>query len=163
MKLNNTLKLIISIGVCELAGAIGSVFTVSAIPNWYAGLVKSPLSPPGWIFGPVWITLYALMGVAVFLIWRTLDQGNSSTKLRIKTALIIFSVQLAVNAIWSIIFFGLKNPAWALVDIIALWILIMATIGVFAKISKSAAWLLAPYLAWVSFAVYLNYSIWRLN
>lgn len=158
MKLNNIAKLVISIGLCELAGVVGSIFTVSAIPQWYAGLIKPALSPPAWIFAPAWITLYALMGLAVFWVWRV---GAENKKVR--KALIIFDAQLFLNVLWSIIFFGLKSPGGALIDIIVLWFLIVATIIAFAKISKSTVWLLAPYLVWVSFAVYLNYSIWALN
>ena len=158
MKINNTLKLIIAIVVSELAGIVGSVFTVSAIPNWYAGLVKPALNPPSWVFGPVWTTLYALMGVAAFLVWK-----NDWEKKAVKTTLGVFGIQLFLNATWSIIFFGLHNPGWASVDIVALWLAIVWTMVVFSKISKPAAYLLVPYLLWVSFASYLNYSIWVLN
>ena len=151
-------KLVIAVVVAEFAGIIGSVFTISAIPTWYAMLAKPALNPPSWIFGPVWTMLYILMGIAAFLVWR---KGWNSKG--VKTALSLFGLQLVLNALWSIIFFGLHNPAWALVDIIAMWIVIVATIAVFARISRSAAWLLAPYIAWVSFALYLNYAIWRLN
>lgn len=158
MKLTNFFKLIIAVAVCELAGVIGSVFTVSAIPDWYAGLVKPALNPPSWVFGPVWTTLYFLMGIAAFLLWR-----KGFERKDVKMALGLFSVQLFLNAIWSIIFFGLHNPGWALVDIILLWLAIIWTIIVFYRISRSTAWLLAPYILWVSFAAYLNYSIWMLN
>jgi len=158
MKLNNFFKLVIAIVVSELAGVIGSVFTISAIPNWYAGLVKPVLNPPSWVFGPAWTTLYALMGISAFLIWK-----NGWEKKAVKTALGVFGIQLFLNALWSIIFFGLHSPGWALVDIIALWLAIVWTIFVFYKISKPAAYLLVPYILWVSFASYLNYSIWILN
>ncbi len=158
MKINNAFKLIIAIVVSELAGIIGSVFTISAIPNWYAGLVKPALNPPSWVFGPVWTTLYALMGIAAFLVWR-----NGWERKEVKTALSIFGLQLFLNAIWSIIFFGLHSPGWALVDIVALWFAIVWTIAVFYKISKPAAYLLLPYILWVSFASYLNYAIWAFN
>lgn len=158
MKINNTFKLIIAIVVSELAGIIGSVFTVSSIPTWYAGLAKPELSPPNWIFGPVWTTLYFLMGVAAFLVWKKgLDRRD------VKIALIIFGGQLLLNTLWSIIFFGLHNPFWALVDIIALWLAIIFAIMAFYKISRPAAYLLLPYILWVSFAMYLNYAIWTLN
>lgn len=158
MKINHVFKLIIAIAVAELAGAIGSVFTVSAIPNWYSTLVKPTLNPPSWVFGPVWTTLYALMGIAAFLVWK-----HGWERKEIKTALSVFGLQLFLNAIWSIIFFGLHSPGWALVDIIALWLAIVWTMIVFYKISKPAAYLLIPYILWVSFASYLNYSIWMLN
>ena len=165
MKVNNFFKLVIAIGVSELAGVIGSVFTISAIPAWYAGFVKPALNPPSWVFGPAWITLYALMGVALFLIWK--QHSNILENVRMlrmwKIGITAFFVQLLLNAIWSVIFFGLRNPGWAFVDIIFLWLAILGTIIVFYKISRPAAYLLVPYILWVSFALYLNYSIWMLN
>lgn len=158
MKLNNFFKLAVAIGVSELAGVIGSFFTISAIPTWYTGLVKPALNPPSWVFGPVWTILYALMGIAAFLVWK-----NGWERKDVKIALGVFGIQLFLNAIWSIIFFGLQSSDWALVDIVLLWFAIVWTMVVFYKISKPAAWLLAPYLLWVSFASYLNYSIWILN
>ncbi len=158
MKINNFFKLVIAIVVSELAGVIGSFFTISAIPNWYAGLVKPVLNPPAWVFGPAWTTLYALMGIAAFLIWK-----NGWDRKDVKAALGIFGLQLVLNAIWSIIFFGLHSPGWALVDIVLLWLAIVWTMVVFYKISRPAVYLLVPYLLWVSFASYLNYSIWMLN
>lgn len=158
MKINNFWKLVISVGVCELAGVIGSLFTVSAIPGWYATLIKSPFNPPGWVFGPVWTALYFLMGVAAFLIWR-----KGIERKDVRWALIVFDIQLALNAAWSIIFFGLHSPFWALVDIVAMLIAILAAMYYFCRISKTAVWLLVPYLLWVIFATYLNYSVWRLN
>ena len=163
MKFNNFFKLIIAIVVSEAAGIIGSVFTMPSIAGWYAGIVKPALNPPAWVFGPVWTTLYALMGIAAWLVWKQWDQGKPSTKLKVKIALAIFGLQLFLNAIWSIIFFGLQNPGWALIDIAALWLAIVWTMVVFYKISKPACYLLVPYLLWVSFASYLNYSIWMLN
>jgi len=158
MKLNNFFKLVIAIVVSELAGIIGSIFTVSAIPNWYAGIVKPALNPPSWVFGPAWTTLYALMGIAAFLIWK-----SGWEKKEIKKALGVFGIQLFLNAFWSIIFFGLQNPFWAFVEIIVLWLAILWTVLAFYKISRPAAYLLLPYILWVSFAAYLNYSIWMLN
>lgn len=155
MKINNTSKLIISIAVCELAGFIGSIFTTPAIPKWYANLPKPAFSPPSWIFAPVWITLYALMGIAAFLVWK-----KGPARKDIKIALVIFMLQLALNTLWSIIFFGARNPGVAFLDIILLWLAILSTIYAFSKISRSAAWLLAPYIIWVSFAAYLNFMIW---
>ncbi|OGZ37416.1 MAG: hypothetical protein A3I88_00225 [Candidatus Portnoybacteria bacterium RIFCSPLOWO2_12_FULL_39_9] len=150
--------MIIAVGVCELVGVVGWIFTVSAIPTWYVGFVKPALNPPSWVFGPVWTMLYFLMGIAVFLIWK-----KGFERKDVKMALGIFSVQLFLNAIWSIIFFGLKSPGWAFIDIILLWLVILGTIIVFYKISRPATWLLLPYIFWVSFAGYLNYSIWILN
>ena len=156
--MKNYLKLIIAIAVSQLAGIVGSIFTVSAIPNWYATLTKPVFNPPSWIFGPVWTTLYALMGIAAFLVWKKgLDRRD------IRKALLVFGLQLVLNASWSIVFFNLESPAWAFVNIAALWLAIIWTMVLFYKISKPAMWLLLPYILWVSFAAYLNYSIWVLN
>ena len=139
--------------------------------NWYDMLYKPALNPPDWVFSPAWTILYVLMGIAAFLIWKeysklTLSEVEgsvSSGRKRTRIALAIFGLQLFLNAIWSVIFFGLRSPGWAFVDIIALWLAIICTIIVFYKISRPAAWLLLPYILWVSFASYLNYSIWILN
>lgn len=156
--MNNTIKLIIAIVVSQLAGIIGSIFTAPAIGDWYTTLIRPALNPPSWVFGPVWITLYALMGISAFLVWKKgLDRKD------VKIALSIFFVQLILNTLWSIIFFGLRSPAGAFLEIILLWIAILATMFAFARISKPAVWLLVPYILWVSFAGYLNYSIWQLN
>ena len=169
MKINNVFKLIIAIVVSELAGIIGSVFTTPSITGWYPGIVKPALNPPAWVFGPVWTTLFALMGIATFLIWkkglerRDVNPHTKDFGVGVKIALGIFIGQLVLNTLWSIIFFGLHNPGAAFVEIILLWLAILATIIAFAKISKPAAWLLVPYILWVSFAGYLNYSIWILN
>ena len=156
MKINNTFKLIIAIVVSELAGVIGAIFTTPAVQSmWYATLAKPALNPPAWVFGPVWTTLYALMGVAVWLVWK--DEKVAPRRRRGATG--IFVIQLMLNTLWSIIFFGLHSPGGALVEIVFLWLAILATIIAFAKISKPAAWLLVPYILWVSFAMYLNYAI----
>lgn len=143
------------IALSEAAGIIGSIFTAPSIAGWYATLIKPEIAPPNWIFGPVWTTLFLLMGIAAFLVWRT--KKNS------KIALGIFGVQLILNVLWSFLFFGLQSPGAALVEIVLLWLSIAATIWAFAKISKPAAWLLVPYIAWVSFAGYLNFLLWSLN
>lgn len=144
--------------ISEFAGIIGSVFTTPSIPGWYSGIIKPDFNPPEWVFGPVWTTLFALMGIAAFLVWKKgLDRRD------VKIALGIFMGQLVLNTLWSIIFFGFKSPGVAFVEIIFLWLAILATIIAFAKISKPAAWLLVPYILWVSFAAYLNYSIYALN
>src|SRR3989339_1021525 len=158
MKINNTFKLIIAIVVSELAGIIGSVFTTQSISGWYADIVKPALNPPAWVFGPVWTTLFVLMGISAFLIW---EKGLGRRD--VKIALGIFIGQLVLNTLWSIIFFGLHSPGGAFIEIILLWFAIVTTIIVFAQISKVAAWLLGPYILWVSFAGYLNFSIWTLN
>ena len=158
MKLNNIYKLIISIVASNLAGLIGAVFSVSAVSTWYLTLSKPGLNPPSWIFGPVWTSLYFLMGISVYLIWK-----KGFKKKGIKNAMEVFLLQLILNATWSVVFFGLENPGLALINIILLWASIAWTMIVFYKKSHVAAYLLVPYLAWVSFATYLNYSIWILN
>lgn len=140
MKINNTFKLIIAIVVSELAGIIGSVFTTPSIAGWYAGIVKPALNPPAWIFGPVWTTLFALMGISAFIVWSSYAKATEDKKKGIRLALILFGIQLVLNTIWSIIFFGLHSPGGALVEIIFLWLAILATIVAFYKISKPAAW-----------------------
>jgi tryptophan-rich sensory protein len=161
--MKNFIKVIAAIIICELAGVLGSVFTTSSIPGWYATLLKPQLAPPNWVFAPVWTTLFALMGIAAFLVWSSYAKASADKKKWIKIALILFGIQLVLNTLWSIIFFGLHSPGGALIEIIFLWLAILATIIYFAKISKPAAWLLLPYIAWVSFAMYLNYSIYALN
>jgi benzodiazapine receptor len=158
MKAVDTLKLVLSIAVCELAGFIGSFFTIPSIPGWYATLARPELAPPNWVFGPVWTTLFALMGIAAFLIWK---KGISHKPVR--SALWVFLIQLVLNACWTIIFFGLHSPGIAFAEIVILWVAILGTIILFARISRAAAWLLLPYILWVSFAAYLNFSIWTLN
>lgn len=158
MNKNTTLKLIGTIALSEMAGIVGSVFTAPSIPTWYTTLTRPELSPPNWVFAPVWTTLFALMGIAAFLVW---NKGLSQRSVRI--ALGMFIVQLVLNTLWSIIFFGMRNPGAALVEITVLWLAILATIITFAKVSRVAAWLLVPYILWVTFAGYLNYSIWVLN
>lgn len=144
-------KLIISLGICLGAGVVGSIFTVSSISTWYAALNKPIFSPPNWVFGPVWTILYILMGLSLYLVWL---------KKRIPS---VFWVQLILNAVWSILFFGLKNPTLAFVDVVALWVSIVLTIKALAKINKLAGNLLIPYFAWVSFASFLNLAIVVLN
>lgn len=140
------------------AGAIGSLFTFSAIPGWYATLSKPSFSPPGWLFGPVWTALYILMGVSAYLIWQ-----KGYEKKPVRAALMLFGIQLAQNALWSILFFGLRSPLYGLLCIIPLWLSIAYCISLFRPLDSRAACLLLPYLAWVSFAAILNYSIWMLN
>ncbi|OHA62098.1 MAG: TspO protein [Candidatus Wildermuthbacteria bacterium RIFCSPHIGHO2_12_FULL_45_9] len=164
MRINNFFKLVIAVGVSLGAEIIGSIFTAPAVQSsWYAEIVKPALNPPSWVFGPVWTTLFALMGIAAFLVWSSYAKSTKDKKKGIRVALILFGVQLVLNTLWSIIFFGLHSPGGALIEIVFLWLAILATIIAFAKISKPAAWLLVPYIAWVSFAMYLNYAIWALN
>jgi len=157
-KLKDIFKLLISIVACQCAGLIGSLATVTAIPTWYATLDKPPFTPPNWLFAPAWITLYLLMGISAFIVWR---KGLDSQPIRV--ALMVFLAQLILNALWSVVFFGLQSPLYGVVVIIALWIAILFTILNFYKISTAAAIILLPYILWVSFATVLNISIWILN
>ncbi len=158
IKRSDVLGIAIAVIVCELVGIVGAVFTAPAIPTWYASLVKPSFTPPGWLFGPVWTTLYALMGIAAFIVWR-----RGLAVAGVKAALLLFVVQLLLNALWSPVFFGVHSPSGGLAIILALWVAIVATIALSAGVSKAAAVLLVPYLLWVSFATVLNFSIWRLN
>ena len=151
-------KLAVFIVLCQMAGVIGSFFTFESIPRWYALLNKPWFTPPGWVFAPAWITLYTLMGTALYLVWTSrMDWGKK------KLAVGLFGFQLLLNALWSIIFFGFREVGLALAEIAVLWIAIAGTSAAFWRIDKRAAALMLPYLAWVSFAALLNYSIWVLN
>lgn len=151
-------KLLVSIAVCEGVGIIGGLYTSPAITTWYATLTKPLLNPPGWVFGPVWTLLYLLMGISLFLLLKI-----GYFKKKIRHAVWVFMIQLGLNLLWSIIFFGWHNPAAALAEIVLLWGMILATIIVFWRISRPAALLLLPYILWVTFAAYLNYQILVLN
>ncbi|MBU1179964.1 tryptophan-rich sensory protein [Patescibacteria group bacterium] len=157
----NYRRLIISFALPQLAGLAGSIFTGPAIATWYSFLEKPSFSPPNWLFGPVWITLYLLMGISVYLIWQRTDKGRQAKSA--KESVRIFWIHLVFNALWSLMFFGLKSPAFGLVVIIILWLLIVVLMTKFWKINKYAAYLLAPYFVWVSFASVLNFFLWYLN
>ncbi len=154
----NYKRLAISLLLPQLAGMVGFLFTSSAIPNWYIDLIKPSFSPPNWLFGPVWIILYILMGISVYLIWQRLVENKEA-----EAAFRLFWIHLFFNAVWSIFFFGFKNPGLAFANIVVIWLLIAILMVKFWKINKWAAYLLIPYFLWVSFAGYLNYSIWMLN
>ncbi len=156
--MKNIIGLVVYVGISELAGVIGAIFTTPNIAGWYASLTKPVLMPPAWLFGPVWTFLYFLMGIALFLVWR---RGWKTAG--VKEAVGVFVIQLVLNILWSVIFFGLHAPLAAFIAVIALWIAIVATIMAFGKISHAAMWALLPYLLWVTFAAYLNLSIWLLN
>ena len=151
-------KLICSVSICLLTGFVTSFLTMDSVKTWYADLSKPSFNPPDWAFGVVWPILYLMMGVAAFLIWR---KGTDSKQVRV--ALGLFLVQLVLNGIWTPIFFGLHMMGLALAEIILLWLVILATIISFWRISKPAAYLLMPYILWVSFAIALNASLWYLN
>lgn len=158
MKLSSPIKLLLSLGVTFVAGAIGSAFTFPSISSWYVLLDKPPFSPPNFVFGPVWTMLYILMAIAFFLIWNM--KGKAKQR---KLGIHLFLVQLLLNSLWSIAFFGLHSPFLGVVVIIFLWSTIVLTIQSFWKLKRTAAYLLFPYIAWVSFAGILNISVWILN
>lgn len=162
MRLKRWGVLLLFILICQGAGIIGSFFTFDAIPTWYATLMRPSFSPPNWVFGPVWTTLYTLMGVAAFLVWKQLGLSPVVAKARSR-GLSIFWIHLFFNALWSVFFFGFHSPLLALVDIVLLWILLLITIQYFFRVSRGAGTLLLPYLAWVSFASVLNMAIVLLN
>lgn len=143
--------------LCFAVAGISATFNVHNIPTWYAGLIKPPLNPPNWVFPPVWATLYALMGIAAWLVWKTRGSACRRRGLR------LFWVQLWFNFLWSWIFFSRHQIGTAFADILLLWAAILLTILNFRKVSTLAAWLLVPYLGWVTFASYLNLAFWRLN
>ena len=149
--------LIVAVLVCFAAGAVGGLATASSVDSWYTTINKPKWNPPGWVFGPVWSALYLMMGISAWLVWK-----NSSLK-ESKLALGWFGFHLLLNILWSIIFFGLKQPGWAVIEITALWLSIAIAIVLFFRYSKLAAGLLVPYWLWVSFASVLNYTIWSLN
>jgi len=154
--MSNTLKLITSLALPQLAGGLGAFFTITSVQSWYETINKPSFNPPSWIFGPMWTLLYVLMGIACYLIWK----GDHPQK---KKLLTLFFVQLFLNALWSPAFFGLESPILGLIVIVPLWALILTCIIQFRKASKLASGLMVPYLLWVSFATVLNFSIWWLN
>ncbi len=181
MKKTNSTKLLLSVIICELAGAVGSIFTSPAINSWYKGLNKPSFNPPAWIFGPVWAIIFLLMGISLYLVWskkwvvhnkisksKTKSWNSWSQKFydgKWQTAniVMIFAFQLILNVLWSIIFFGLHSPAVALCELLMLFFAVVFTIINFYRVSKNAAWLLLPYIFWLLFAMILNYFIVILN
>jgi translocator protein len=157
MKKQNIFKLVGALVVCQLAGIIGSLFTTPAISGWYETITKPSFNPPNWIFGPVWFTLFILMGIALYLILK-----KKKSKAR-TIALWLFAAQLILNTLWSIIFFGLQNPLFALIELILLLVVLIFTTIHFWKLNRTAGILLLPYLAWGTFAMVLNFFIWKLN
>ena len=154
--IRDIVKFVIILIICMSAGLIGSFLTAPAIPVWYAALEKPFFTPPDWLFGPVWTSLFVLMSISATLVLRS---GHADTR----NALGIFSVQLILNALWSWAFFGLRSPFAGLIEIVFLWIAILVTIKVFFRISRTAGYLLIPYILWVTLALLLNFFIWRLN
>lgn len=144
--------------LCEAVGLLAGWVTQSSVTSWYPTLVKPSFTPPGWVFGPVWTFLYALMGIAAFLVWR-----RGFRYARVRSALTAFGVQLLLNGGWSFAFFGARSPALGLVVILFLWGTLAWTVDRFFRIRRVAGWLLVPYMAWVSYALVLNASIWAMN
>lgn len=149
---------LLSLLACFLAAFIGSYFTAGSVKSWYPTLVKPPLNPPTWLFGPVWTALYFMMALACSLVWSTKTKNGQK-----KDGLRLFFIQLVFNSLWSLIFFGLKLPSFAFGGIIALWLFIFFTIARFYRVNRYASFLMMPYIAWVSFAAVLNYYIAVLN
>jgi len=154
----NKIKLSISIVIPLFAGFLGSIFTNTSVATWYQTLSVPSLNPPSWVFAPVWTVLYIMMGIAFYLVWRKKETGRD-----IFWSVWIFFVQLFFNILWSLLFFGMENPMLALWGVGMLWITIFLNVIAFARVEKKSAWLMLPYLAWVSFAAYLNYAIFILN
>ncbi|MFQ6603408.1 TspO/MBR family protein [Flavobacterium sp. C3NV] len=159
MKLNKITKIVVALIICLMVGYSASIVTRPSVETWYPTIIKPSFNPPNWIFMPVWTLLYILMAVAAGLVWDKIKEQNQE----VKVALGFFLIQLTLNAIWSYIFFGLKNPMLALIEMALLWLMIYETYLKFTKINKTAGYLLIPYMAWVAFAGILNASIWWLN
>lgn len=153
------LRIIYCVGICLAVGYLSSITTQSSINTWYPTLIKPSFNPPNWLFAPVWTLLFIMMGIAAGMIWNHLE----NQKELVKKALLFFTVQLLLNALWSYLFFGLNNVLLALIEIILLWLIIYETFLIFNKIDKKASYLLIPYLIWVAFATVLNGSIFYLN
>lgn len=149
--------LLLSIAVCLAVAGSGAIFTAGSVRHWYPTLHKPSWTPPSWLFGPVWTILYLMMAIAAWLVWRRREFVNVNGSLE------LFAFQLVLNAAWSPLFFGLKNPLAGLLDIVPLWAAILATLASFWKISPIAGTLLVPYWLWVSFAAALNFAIWKMN
>ncbi len=157
--MNKYVKILLFVVTCIAVGYLSGMATQSSVTSWFPTLVKPVFNPPGWVFAPVWSLLYIMMGIAAGLVWNRIDQEREA----VRKALWFFVIQLALNALWSMLFFGLKNPLLALIEIILLWLMIYETYIKFIKIDKIAGYLFIPYLLWVSFATILNASIWWLN
>jgi tryptophan-rich sensory protein len=140
---------------CLAVGAIGGGASASAIDGWYRTLAKPAWNPPDWVFGPVWTVLYIMMAVAAWLVWKTGD--------RVRPAMVLFAVQLALNLAWTFIFFSFESPGLALIEIAFMWLAVLFTMLAFFGRQTTAGWLFVPYLAWVSFAAALNFAIWWMN
>lgn len=145
------------LALCFVVAGLGGAATSTSVSTWYLELEKPSWNPPSWVFGPVWTVLYAMMAVAAWLVWRVPPSTERSAGLR------VFGVQLALNLLWSCVFFGLRNPGWAFLEVVLMWTAIAVTMRCFLRLSRPAGWLLAPYLAWTTFAATLNFTLWMLN
>ena len=157
--MNKISRIAIVVIICLAVGYLSGMVTRTSITTWYPTLVKPSFNPPNWIFAPVWTSLYVMMGVAAGLIWNQI----TTQKAAVTKALQFFTIQLVLNALWSYLFFGLHNLMLATIEVVLLWLMIFETYSQFAKINKTASYLMLPYLAWVSFASVLTASIWWLN
>ncbi len=157
--MNKYTKILVCVASCLAIGFLSGQVTKDAIITWYPTIIKPSFNPPNWIFAPVWSLLFTFMGIAAGLVWAKIDDNKEV----VRKALIFFVIQLALNALWSFLFFGLQNPMLALIEIILLWLMIYETYNQFSKIDKNAGYLFVPYLAWVGFALILNANIWWLN
>ncbi|NTW46255.1 MAG: tryptophan-rich sensory protein [Candidatus Moranbacteria bacterium] len=155
--LMNLVPYVVSVVIAEGAGILGSVFTARSVSGWYATLSKPSWTPPGWLFGPVWTVLFALMGIAAGLVWEKRAIPGATL------ALSAYAVQLLLNVFWSVLFFGFRRPDLAYLEILALLVAIVVTTALFFRIDSRAGMLMLPYIAWVSFASFLNLAVWRMN
>ena len=154
---NKIIRFIVCLLICQGAGALGSIFTIPEIPGWYAQLAKPSFSPPSWLFAPVWTLLFTMMAIALFLVWNSRANNGKLA------AYMTFAAQLILNVAWSAVFFGGHMILGGFLVLLALWVMIALTIYQFKIISSPAAWLMVPYLCWVTFAGVLNFYYWRLN
>ena len=157
--MNKYFKILICVASCLAIGYLSGQVTREAVTTWYPTIIKPSFNPPNWIFAPVWSLLFMFMGVAAGLVWSKIENNQ----VVVKKALVFFVIQLALNVLWSYLFFGLHNPLLALIEIVVLWLMIYETYNQFSKIDKIAGYLFIPYLAWVGFAAILNASIYLLN
>ncbi|ALM49597.1 CrtK [Flavobacterium psychrophilum] len=157
--LSRTFKILVMIVTCVIVGTVSGLVTQESVTTWYPTINKPSFNPPNWIFAPVWTTLYVMMAIAAGLVWDKMETQRET----VRKALTFFAIQLALNALWSFIFFGLHNPMLALIEIVLLWLMIYETFVQFNKVNKIAGYLFIPYILWVTFALVLNASIWWLN
>ena len=151
------LGLVVSLTICAVASGIGGIITAGSVTTWYRTLQKPFFNPPDWVFAPVWTTLFVMMAVAAWRVWRVRHWPST------KTALMLHATQLVLNVMWSALFFGARSPGAALVDVVILLAFVLLTARAFHAIDRVAAWLMVPYAVWVAFATLLNVAIWRLN